>query len=369
MLVALLAWGFILGFAAEGQEVAAARARLAELGRAHIQIAELPLGDARETYKKPLRDLKNPLLKEPRDVLLRAIDGCIRNGTTEERIGALAMYVIVTGGTDSPPDPSYVPVLLQILRNDDLQVPALSETVGWTLLSYPATLEIATALVETARRAPSRRIRRALLHHAAFAVNYDLEDDPTDVRQSERALADFEAWFDANRSRLVPDGEGGLNVRGSDRAALSRELRREERERIREDPVCVLRLLETALGGEEDERALRTMLSRCGAALFGEKAAAVLAKAAASPGEEAAAAELATAALEARGGFPVMDAVQLAAAYVAAYETDLAALDLARRMFDEFGSAEMARVLRGEPRQVRRKAREILGGEPENPED
>ena len=105
---------------------------------------------------------------------------------------------------------------------------------------------------------------------------------------------------------------------------------------------------------------LLKMNGRCGAALFGSEGADLINRAteASQKGTEASL-DLQAAVVSSQGHYPVIDAVQLAVAYVAAYETDPASRTLAKQILDDLGSPEIARVLKGEPHIVRQKMREL----------
>ena len=60
-----------------------------------------------------------------------------------------------------------------------------------------------------------------------------------------------------------------------------------------------------------------------------------------------------------QGKYPVTDAVLLAVAYIAAYDSDSKNRELARISLDQFGSPDIPRVLRGEPKVVHQKMEEL----------
>ncbi len=348
-------------------QIAALRAGFAEVGRREIALAQVP-----KDQWHSLPDLPNPyaaclpLLKAPPVILAAAIDEGIRVGTREERIGALEVYQLAVSPEKRlfPLREEYQGLLIEFLKKDDLRsVPYTGVLLG-TLHKYRSR-ETVLAEMDAASRCTVPEIRERLIVSAASMLKLEIPIyKQTTPLEKERVLADLESWLNRNRDKIRVNGRGELYVAAGGTREGNVELSAEDRGRIRKDPVCVLKLIGTMMEGGEEGPTME-LIERCGEALLGAEGVSLLRKSAETLTGEGPSLDLQAAMASARAKYPTMDAVQLAIAYVAAYETDSAALSLARETLDELGTPDMARVLKGEPREVRKKARELAKGDPD----
>ena len=350
------------------QEITTLRAGFVEVGRREIARSGVPR-DRQRQLPSPYEACL-PLLKAPPEILTEAIDRGIRTGSVEERIGALAVYGIAVSPPKRrlPKRPEYQAVLVDLLKQDDQRSEVFTGVLIGTLSEYRSR-ETVLAYLDTVPRTTDPETREGLLRSAASLLHLDVPIyQQTTPLEKERILADLETWLNRNRDRIRFKKDGQPYLAGGEADGKPVELTPEDRNHIRKDPVCVLKLISAMMEGEEEAVQLTT---RCGEALLGSEGAKLFrnaqdeAKTQESPSFDAQAA-MATA----RGKYPTMDAVQLAIAYVAAYETDPQARELARETLEDLGSPEMSRILKGEPREVRKKAMnladEVLKDDEEN---
>jgi len=340
------------------ETVASLRVGLAKIGAMVEQLSALPFGPA----WRPVDDAQRLLVKEPRELLREAIDLGIREGGKDERTGSFFIYRFLVSAEHELPNSSFKPFLLALLAKDDLSSFGYTEALAGVLYQFPSR-ETALAYMDVAARAREGRVREHFLEATAGLFEMDLGISlQTKPLEKEKIYSDFEAWFDRNKDRIRFNEEGEFRLAGGEAREARLELSAEDRARIRKDPVCVLRLVNSVLGdlGKTSEAKVMELNSKCGVALFGAEGATVLSKAGAASQEGMAPSlDLQAAMASSQGKHPVMDAVLLAVAYVAAYEKDPQALKLAKETLDQFMSPEMDRVLKGEPRLVRKKAEEL----------
>ena len=339
------------------------RTKLAKAGSLEIQIAEHHTSYNREW--QPDEDVEviyRSVRRYPPDLLEAACDAAIREGSMEERIGALAVYSEAVYMNRRPVNPEYKPLLLDFLSKDDIWVEAYSNAVVGNLVeSYPSR-ESLLAIMEAADRAPTHEDKVGMLLSAARLCNIELPNIQPESRgpRVEKVLADFEHWFAENKDRIRFTKEGEFRLSGSKTKVKQVELTEADRKRIRQDPGCVLKLMNGAFGGNDDLAAVGELHSRCGAALFGTDGSAAIAGALAEipTGEGLSAGAQATLS-SLTGTFPVADAWILAASYVAARETDPEALEMAKEALIQVGPTEVRRISKGEPRDVVKKAQAL----------
>ena len=314
------------------------------------------------------RELPNPyeasrsILKAPPEALREAIDRAIRFGTEEERIGALGVYSELVRAKKEFLNPAYHRILLGLLAQDDLESPAYVGTLAGVLYLYPSR-ETALAYMDVAARTRNREMRDELVLKTTglLSLSLPIGTETTPVEKA-RILANFEAWFTRNRERIRFDEQGEFRLAGGEAAEDRKKLTSQDRDRIRKDPLCVLRLLNGSVvgvgtGAGED---VGTLLNRCGQALYGPAAADAITRMVGEDREDAGSSlDLQAAMATVAGRYPMFDAALLAVAYVAAYERDPDALRLARRTLADLGPAEITRVTKGEPGEVRRKAEDL----------
>jgi len=338
------------------ESIAALRAGLAEVGRQEIARSLVP-EESRRALPDPY-ETGRALRRAPRDLLLEAIDKGIRGSGEEEFIGTLSVYQILVIDRKEPLHPEYHPLLLDRLKRDDFHSRIHTGILAGTLMLYRSR-ETVLALMDAAVRETDPVERNHLVDLTAGMIHLDLPvSTETTALQEQRMLDDFEAWFAANKDRIRFDKDGQPYLAGGEAKGKRVELSPEDRARIRKDPVCVVRLMGAMMGESDDE--VMNLNARCGEALLGTEGASLMRKAEGVGSQgKGPSLDFQAAMASARGKYPSLDAVQLAIAYMAAYQTDQDTRKLAREMLDELGSADMARVLKGEPREVRKKAREL----------
>jgi len=306
------------------------------------------------------------LLKEPTDLVREAADIGIRQENWNERIGAMGANGILMGFKHEPANPAYRPIMLDLLARDDLTSPRRTRTIVGFLNEYPCR-ETLLAFMDAAARTQDLDLKEFIVNQATgllgMELRLDMRSTPLDKA---KAFAEFESWFEANKNRIRFNSKGEPRIRGGGAGREVQTLRPEDRARIREDPVCVLRLAHGGLSDEEGGPSELAELNRtCGPALLGAEGSELLSRGLSASGPGPLPLDLQAEMASAQGKYPVMDAILLAAAYVTAYETDPESLELARETLDEFGSPDMPRVLKGEPREVKKKAMvlmdEVLG--------
>jgi len=303
-----------------------------------------------------------PLLKVPVDLLAEAIDQSIRSGDREEVAGALATYnEFVFQNRKIPLNPAYLPILRDRLIHDDLSFSLYTTQLAWALRLYPSK-ETLILLVDLIPRLPRAEQREQHLYLLSDLVGVDIPISTTTTPlEKERILSSFQSWVERNKDRFEFDQKGRARLAGGDAGGGPR-LSAGDRERIRKDPACVLRLIQGMLADSEEVSQVdaKELVGRCGAALLGEEGAKMVLEAMEQPpGTSELSWDLQARLGSVQGRYPVMDAVLLAIAYVAAYEQDPAARSLARQMLHDLASPEIARVLKGEPRIVHQKIKEL----------
>lgn len=335
------------------------RAELRRVGEISISRDRAP-ENLRKTFPNT-HALCNQLLKSSSSSsLAEAIDQALRSGGVEEKTGALEMYWYATGwpGAKLEPRPDYRTLLIDLLRADDQSNLTYSGTLVSVLCTFPSR-ETVLALLDTSHRTKDPKLRETLLEYSAslLGMRTPIHNQMTAL-EKERTLNDLEAWLEQNRDRIRFKKGGRPYLAGGESGEKPVELAAEDRARIRKDPACVLKLLNAMMGGDS---AGADLAGRCGAALLGTEGAQALQEALQKGAEEGPPSfDRQMAIASARGNYPTMDAVQLAVAYVAAYETDSGVRKLAMEVYDELGTSDIERVLKGESREVRKKARELV---------
>ena len=367
ILIILVSWLAMPSRASGSDEaVASLRARLADYGRLEIEVG------TRRGNEIP-RDLAGRadtafwgLQKEPLEHLLPAIDACIREGTAEERIGAMGVYSSLVYRKMTRANPEYRPLLINLLARDNLQTPRYTGGIRGLLYEYPSA-ETAKAFMDVAHRAPDKRMRVEYVEATAalLGIWLDIYTNSTEA-QVDKAISDFEAWYAKNKDRIQFTKNGKLRLSGRKPPEEEKaELTAEDRARVRENAVCVLQLMSLTLsdGADEEESNAKApaLNAKCGPALFGAERSALMGRmAAAVSGGSGPPLEM-EAELQGSSGYPTADAMLLAAATVSATEKDPAALRLAEETLARATRAEIRRACKGEPSSVRRKAESLAG--------
>jgi hypothetical protein len=342
------------------------RASLAELGGCVIEEAEGrgPKAEGPPYVRTPREENLYQLARAPREPVREAIDQALKGGTKEELIGALTLYRWIVSSSGSyfpkePLNPSYLPMLYDLLAKDDGSLAAYTGTLAGSLSLYPTSRETILVYMDLAEHTTDAKTREDYLLLASGEIGIDLPIyKQTPALEREKILADFEAWFAKNKNQIAFD-EGRSVLAGSRISTRPRVLTQAERQRIRKDPACVLELLQVSTAGMQvtDARA-QTLLNQCGDALFGAEGAKLLR----SMKPEIEKSETATfdqqmGLAASRAQYPMIDAGLLAVAYVAADDPDPKHRELARKTLDDIGSPEdITRVLKGETKEVRKKA-------------
>jgi hypothetical protein len=346
--------------------VAAMRERLAEYGRLEILRAERTGHDLPPGLGKKCDTAFYGLRKESPNVLLPAIDACIRDGSSEELVGATAIYSdLVTMGR-AQADPSYEPILLELLANDRLESKTYTTAIVATLRLYPSK-ETVAAYMNVAARAPTKDLRVRQTREAASMVGIWLNlgtNQPDTVIDNE--IARFEAWYAKNKDRIQFTKDGKLRLSGSKPKEEAKSVLTDaDRASIRAEAACVLRLMYYTLGdaaSEEEANAKAPALNaRCGPALFGAERSAQMAKMAEEAKQGGGPSIELQADLQGSAGYPTPDAALLAAIYAASYETDPEAIRLAEETLARASRDEIRRVAKREPASVREKAESLAG--------
>jgi len=358
-----LAWG-----SSEDTAVSAMRVRLAELGRAVIEEAEgrAPKQNGPPYERTPSAEGLYQLSRAPREPVRQAIEEVLRNGSKEERIGALVLYGWIVGKNygafqEEPLYPSYLPVIYVLLAQDDRKLPAYTGALTGALWLYPMSRETILVYMDIAEHTSDPKTREDYILVTASSLGIELPiHKQTPPLEKQKILADFETWFAKNKKYIAFDEKGRSLLAGSKVHVRPRALRAEDRQKIRQDPVCVLRLMQASIGEPCSEETVRELVKKCGEAIYGAEAAALVARGLDTPQDSSEAAmDLQLAAARVQGKYPVTDAVLLAVAYIAAYDNDPKSRELARISLDQFGSPDIPRVLRGEPKVVHEKMEEL----------
>jgi hypothetical protein len=353
------------------------RSRLAELGRAVIEEAEglTPKQEGPPYKRTPSEEGLYQLSRAPREPVRRAIDQALKNGTKEERIGALTLYDWIVDSRGSyfpsePLNPSYRDLLFDLLSKDDRTLPAYTGALTGALWLYPMSRETVLVYMDIAEHASNPKTREDYLLVTASVLGLNLPIyKQTPPLEKERILADFEAWFAKNKNQIAFDEKGRSVLAGSKVPSRRQALHAEDRARIRQGPVCVLQLMQASIGGPSPEDTATALIKKCGEALYGTEAASLLTQAMETSKDGAAPSlDLQFALSRAQGKYPVTDAVLLAVAYVAAYDSDPANRELAKTSLDQFGSPDIPRVLKGEPKVVHDKMEQLADEALKQPE-
>ena len=310
-------------------------------------------------------DADRALLNLPTVEVLSAIDQSIQSGDKVEVYGALSAYSYLIIMKKITPDPLYKPLLLNRLTNDDFSSKSYTNIVAATLRFYPSR-ETMLAYMGAAKRVSDVTSREDFVLATAGILDIQLHytlSDPTPDRKR-RAIAEFETWYEKNQDKISFDKRGNAHFPGNPGEWKPPKLSSEDRERIKKNPVCVLKPFDSMMDPQDEAPGEFLVLNgKCGQALLGEEGSSLLAKtvletkSGSPPGLER---EMALAA--ARDKYPVMSAVLTAASYVAANEEDPAARAFAKGMLDDFGQ-NLEEVLKQEPRWVRKRVQELLGTE------
>jgi hypothetical protein len=337
----------------ENDVIASIRRQFAEDGKLTIELDEkkVPYGKDWD----PVTEIEKNLIKQPRGAVTEAIDQAIVSGNKEERIGALSIYLEAVYMKRVPSNPRYRKNLLDLLAEDDLKVKSYTGSLVGTLWTVYPSRETVFAFMEAAKRASTHEMRITFLKSAAGLCKIEWLDIQPESRgpRVEKVLADFEDWFAKNRDRIQFNKEGQFKLSRNTSDAKPVGLREEDRKLIRQDPVCVLRLMKSSFGEDDNLNHSKELASKCGAALWGVEGARAmsraLSEAEASPESQANLASLA-------GEYPMQDAATLAAVYIVAYQDEKDGLEMAKDFLIRVNPKDVQRVGKGEPRWVVKKA-------------
>jgi hypothetical protein len=365
ILTLLLSWSSLFADSTQ-KTVSRLRTGFVEIGRLCIAWSQAMPEERKKIPSYYQAELH--LLDVPAAILEEAIDRGIRQGQIEERVGALCVYNLAS----QPPAQriarraDYQNLFIEMLQQDDQKVGAYTAVLLTNLRTYPAP-ETVRAIVDQIPRATNPHVREGLIDSAATLVQMEIPIyQQTTPVEKERVLSDLETYLMQNRDHIRVGEHGQLYIAADKNAPERILLTAEDRSRVRKDPACVLRLLHEMLEGGSGSLELS---ARCGEALLGQDGARLFAQAARQVNEgEVTTLDFQTAMASSRGKYPSMDAVLLAIAYVAAYQTDPEIRKLAQESLEDFGNSDdLRRVLKGEPRDVKKKAMaladEIFEGE------
>ena len=363
--------GFIVGVfaivhlaSAADREAAVAdiRAKFAEDGKLTIDLTARRV-PRRDPAWKPAADIDHWLNQQPMGVLHEAVDQAIQGGSMEERVIALRVYSNDVDMGDMTLNPAYRPILLDLLAKDDMKTVAYTDALVWTLkFNYPSRETLFT-FMDAAKRAPTYSDREGLLDSAAYLCGIEWPGINAESRgpQVEKVLSDFESWFALNKDRIQFTRKGKFSLKGTKGTVEQPGLSAEDRQRIRQDPACVLSLMGMMMGRDGEDMAKAGELnSTCGPALFGAEGSkafgASLADATAgdNPSVEN---QINLSSLA--GRYPVVDAGILAAVYVVGYDAEPANLEMAREALMQVNPADVRRVAEGEPEALVKKAQAL----------
>jgi len=332
-------------------ESAQIREQFAGLGREFVvNAAARSSGNAlREKALNPGQTMNGILRTHSPSALAEAVGESIRQGTQEERIGGFYVYHSLVYEDKVPVDKEHLPLLIKLLDQDDLAATQYTVALTTVLTLYPAR-ETVLAFMRAAQRAPDARTKHAMEVSASQMLG---------MYRPTMSMDDFEAWFTKNVDRIQFNQKGEFRLARCGAQADQKELRQADRDQIRKDPVCVVRLLNDGLSGEGSLASLRTMMDWCGAALVGTEGAETIAESLqASQDGKGSSVEIQASLAALRGKYPMGEAYLLAAIYILAYETNPEDAELAKNALFRATPAEIRRVAKGEPRWVRKKALE-----------
>jgi hypothetical protein len=334
----------------EIRELKAHLVKCAQMGEAALAVAPEARRGMPDSYQEELI-----IRKAPRDLLLEAIDQAIRTGTTEERAGAFGIYAGLIYDGKEKPNKEYLTIFLDCIRTDDLRSLAFTFMLVNVLHWYPSR-ETVLAFVELSKRSSNFELRDTALSRAAemMGMYIGVYKNAT-PEQNEKALSDFVSWVDKNADRIQFNSKGKFRLAHGGTSTDHDVLDAKDRERIRKDPVGVVRLFRQITDDDDDSNA--DLNGDAAVGLLGPEGAALMAKREAmakeerEPGSE----------MDARLGsyadsYPVQDAALLAAVYVVAYEKDPEGLRMAKEILIEASRSDVERVAAKEPRWVRKKA-------------
>jgi hypothetical protein len=355
----LIAW--IISVSAPAADYDAVRMyqdRMRDLGRVRLSIGMQPNGPAWTGYENAL----NPLLTAPQNQILEGIRRSIRNGDLEEQIGALDVYINLMVRKKVKPDPELRLAIAELLKKDNLEIPAYTITLAGVLWNYPST-QTAVEIMDTAAREHDSRMRETLIGstaaHMGLYLGVATNKPPA---ENARRVAEFEEWFQQNKDRIVIKEWGKFRLTGQESARKVMVLSEADRARIRANPDCVVRLKDVMLGADDQGKASQ-LLEQCGEALFGGETAALLKrvdeedKSGKSPGLQ-----LKAEINAAQASYPWRDAAILAAACVLAYEEDSAAREAAKETLFYCTPKDAKRVTEGEAPEIRKMAKDFAQG-------
>ncbi len=342
------------------EAVAAIRAQFVMLGslldqREAGQITSLP-GQKRDADN----EIQYQLWQKPTEILLEAIDEAIYTGTKAERTGALDTYWMLVTLKRAQTNWAYHPVLLDLFAHDDLRSKPYTARLIMALQLYKSR-ETALAFMAAADRVTDKKTRNNYYHLTAGLLLIDLPTDSSKPLEEEKMLSDFHDWFERNKDRIRFDKKGRFRLAGGEAPNGKAVLDREDRNRIRQSAGCVVRLMDNLMDGREE--GAKELSGKCGEALLGAEGADLMEKAIAAPLNGAAPdMDLQAAIASSQGKYPIFDAALLASVYVVAFEKDPVLLKLAKDTADGLGPVEIERVVKGEPREVQKAAKELVKG-------
>ncbi len=260
-------------------------------------------------------------------------------------------------------NPTYLPLIYDLLAKDDRTINVYTGSLAGALWLYPMSKQTVLVYMDIAQHTTDPRLRGDYLRTTAALLGLDLGiHTRTPPVEEQRILADFEAWFEKNKKYIEFDENGHSSLAGSKVRARPRSLTGEERARIRKDPACVLELFQGSTAGMNvsDER-IESLMNQCGSALFGSEGVRLMREMMAqAPAAQAPSFDQQMGLAAARSKYPMLDAGLLAVAYVAADDADPKHRELAKTTLDDIGMPEeITRVLKGESKEVRKKALEL----------
>ena len=193
----LLAGGW--GAAAAGESPQAPwLSRLAELGRLIVVQSESSATDPSPTRTRIEQDL-DALCRESRGPIRKTIDQALREGSREERLGALELHhrLISSTGDAFPREPlngAYPALFYRLIQEDDRTLPVYTEALAEGFAYYPRSRLTALAYMYIAGHTADPATREKYVRLTADALSIDLTlDDSLPVLWKERRLEGFEA--------------------------------------------------------------------------------------------------------------------------------------------------------------------------------
>jgi hypothetical protein len=288
------------------------------------------------------------------------MDQAVREGSREERIGAWGMYSEMMYLKEIRKRDDYLPLLIDQMALPEAAVRPLAGILAGTITQYPSRGSL-LALIDLADRVPALQERFQILAITADMIGGRLPvyQDTTEP-QLQQIVADFLAYLHENRDRIRFGRDGSAHLPGGPRGGKPKSLTGADRQRVRDDPVCVLRLLHQSFVKSPGVPPFEELVDRCGEALYGAKGVALMRELAAVPDTGAPSVDLQMRLAAAYGTHPVNDAAILAAAWVAATRREPELLDMAAEVVEVVGGSDRVdEVTKGEPREVRRGGAEL----------